>query len=304
MLRFLLIPVVAVLFGCAAPVPDRTTKPSVPAIVDRSSPPDSVPVPGPARPRRVALVLGGGAARGFAHVGVIKALEANGIRPDFVVGTSVGSLVGALYAAGYGGFDLQRIALTMDESSLGDWTLPDRGVFKGEYLQTFVNQAVQNRPLERLNMPLGVVATDLRTGQAIVFRQGNAGMAVRASSSIPGVFQPVVIAGREYVDGGLASPVPVQAARSMGADFVIAVDISNQPEYGSVRDTVGVLLQTFAIMGRGLVRHEAAGADIVLRPDIGGIRSTDFESRQRAIFEGERAVLRSLPALQQKLALR
>jgi NTE family protein len=302
--RFLLLLAAVVLGGCTTLSPVRTEKPSVPPTIDRTATAESAPVPAPARPRRIALVLGGGAARGFAHVGVIKALEANGIRPDFVVGTSVGSLVGALYAAGYGGFDLQRIALTMDEGSLGDWTLPDRGVFKGEYLQTFVNQAVQNRPLERLNMPLGIVATDLRTGQAIVFRQGNAGMAVRASSSIPGVFQPVVIAGREYVDGGLVSPVPVQAARSMGADFVIAVDISNHPEFGNVRDTVGVLLQTFAIMGRGLVRHEAAGADIVLRPDIGGIRSTDFESRQRAIFEGERAVLRALVALQQKLALR
>lgn len=303
MLRLHLMALAALLWGCATTTPDKpaaTTPQSLPGVATAQV----VPPPAPARPRRVALVLGGGAARGFAHVGVIRALEANGIRPDFVVGTSAGSLVGALYAAGYGGLDLQRIALTMDESSLGDWTLPDRGVFKGEYLQTFVNQAVQNRPLERLNIPLGVVATDLRSGEAVVFRQGNAGMAVRASSSVPGVFQPVTIAGREYVDGGLVSPVPVQAARQMGADVVIAVDISNRPEYGSVKDTVGVLLQTFAIMGRGLVRHEAASADIVLRPDIGTIRSTDFESRQRAIFEGERAVLRALGAIREKLQAR
>jgi len=235
---------------------------------------------------------------------VINALEKAGIRPDMIVGTSAGSLVGALYAAGYGGADLRRIALAMNESSLGDWTLPDRGVFKGEYLQTFVNQAVQNRPLEKLNIPLAVVATDLGTGEAAVFRQGNAGMAVRASSSVPGVFQPVRIGGREYVDGGLVSPVPVQAARQLGADVVIAVDISNRPEFGSVRDTVGVLLQTFAIMGRGLVRHEAAGADVLIRPDIGAIRSTDFESRQRAIFEGEKAAMRALDEIQARLGVR
>lgn len=285
------------LAACASMPPERPPAKTATGTVE------APPAAEPARPqpRRIALVLGGGAARGFAHVGVIKALEAHGIRPDMVVGTSAGSLVGALYAAGYGAVDLQRIALKLDETSLGDWTLPDRGVFKGEYLQTFVNQAVQNRPLERLNLPFAVVATDLRAGAPVVFRQGNTGMAVRASSSVPGVFQPVAISGREYVDGGLVSPVPVRAARAMGADVVIAVDISNRPEHGKVRDTIDVLLQTFAIMGRSLVGWEVAEADVVIRPEVGSIRSTDFDSRQRAIFEGERAALRALPAIEARL---
>jgi NTE family protein len=150
-------------------------------------------------PPKIALALGGGAVRGFAHIGVIKALEAHGIVPDIVVGTSSGSLVGALYASGYGGFDLQRVALQVDDSVIADWSLPDRGFIKGEALQNFVNMAVQNRPLEKLNKPFATVVTDLQNGKAVVFRTGDTGMAVRASSSVPGVFQPVAINGHEYV---------------------------------------------------------------------------------------------------------
>lgn len=232
---------------------------------------------------------------------MLRALEAQGIIPDVIVGTSAGGVVGALYAAGYSGNDLSKIALQMDETVFGDWTLPDRGILKGEGLQNFINRAVQNRPLERLNRRFAVVATDLGSGEAAVFRQGNVGMAVRASSSVPGVFQPMRINGRDYVDGGLVSPVPVDVTRGLGADMVIAVDISNRPEAGRIADTVDVLLQTFAIMGQTIKRHEVARADVVIRPELGAVRGTDFESRQRAIFEGEKAALYALPAIQEKL---
>jgi NTE family protein len=251
---------------------------------------------------RIALALGGGAARGFAHIGVIKALEAHGIVPDIVVGTSAGSLVGALYASGYGGFDLQRTALQLDDTVIADWSLPDRGFIKGEALQNFVNQAVQNRLLEKLNKPFAAVATDLHSGESVVFRTGNTGMAVRASSSVPGVFQPVTINGHEYVDGGLVSPVPVRAARGMGADIVIAVYISNNPRFGKTRDSVDLVLQTFAIMGQSLAGYELNEADIVIRPDTGRIRSTSFEDRHLAIIEGEKAGLAAIAAIKQKIA--
>ncbi len=196
-MRFILLIVAGALAGCGLlpRAPEPVPKPEVRLV-----------------PPKIALALGGGAARGFAHIGVIKALEANGIVPDMVVGTSAGSLVGALYAGGYGGFDLQRVALHMDDSIIADWSLPDRGFIKGEAVQNFVNQAVQNRSLEKLNKPFGVVVTDLQSGAMVVFRTGNTGMAVRASSSVPGVFQPFAINGREFVDGGLVSPVPVRAA--------------------------------------------------------------------------------------------
>ncbi|MGH8618886.1 MAG: patatin-like phospholipase family protein [Burkholderiales bacterium] len=269
------------------------------------SPPPPKPVVAPAPavpPPKIALVLGGGAARGFSHIGVIKALEAQGIVPDLVVGTSAGSFVGALYAAGYGGFDLQRVALQLEDSVLSDWSLPDRGFIRGEALQNFVNKAVQNRPLEKLNRTFGVVATDLRSGESVVFRTGNTGMAVRASSSVPGIFQPVTISGREYVDGGLTSPVPVRAARQMGADIVIAVDVSARPTSGKTIDSVDLLLQTYAIMGQSIATYELAGADVVIRPDIAGMRGTDFAGRHVLILEGERAAQAALPAIRQRIA--
>lgn len=250
----------------------------------------ALPPPGPQRPVKIGLALGGGAARGFAHVGVIQALEARGIVPDIVVGTSVGSFVAALYASGYDGAHLQRVAMQFEESTLTDWSLPSRGLFKGQALQDFVNEQVGQRPIERLPRKLAIVATDLASGEMMVFERGNVGMAVRASSSVPGVFQPVAIGNHEYVDGGLVSPVPVRIARRLGADVVIAVDISKKPLYQSTTGALDILLQTFTIMGVVIARAELADADIVLQPAVGAVGSTDFASRESSIQEGEQAV--------------
>lgn len=258
------------------------------------------PSPKPPAPK-IALVLGGGAVRGFAHIGVIKTLEAHGIAPDMVVGTSAGSVVGALYAGGYGGFELQKIAFQLEQESVGDWALPDRGFVKGEMLQNFINKALQNRSIERLKKPFAAVATELQTGEMAAFRRGNTGMAVRASSSIPGVFQPVSIGGKEYVDGGLVSPIPVRVARGMGADIVIAVDISSKPRYGKVSDTIDIMLQTFNIMGQTIGRYELAEADVVIRPQTGGIGAAEFDQKHLAILEGEKAALSALPLIRSKL---
>ena len=185
-------------------------------------PTPSQPAPVVKRPPRIGLALGGGAARGFAHVGVIQVLEEAGIRPDMVAGTSAGSLVAAIYASGKNGTQLQQVAETMDEAAIADWTLPlfNRGVLRGDALARYVNGQVNGRLIEAMPLPLGIVATDLHSGEGILFQRGDTGVAVRASSSVPAVFQPVKIAGREYVDGGLVSPVPVGHARSMGAELV------------------------------------------------------------------------------------
>jgi NTE family protein len=244
----------------------------------------------PRKPLKVALVLGGGAAKGFAHVGVIKVLEANGIVPDIVVGTSAGSVVGALYAAGYGGFALQKMAMQLDESSVGDLALPNRGFIKGELLQDFINKAVGHRPIERLNKSFAAVATDLASGEMVAFQRGNTGMAVS-------------INGREYVDGGLVSPVPVKVARSLGADVVIAVDISAKPLHAKTGSLMDILLQTFAIMGQSIAAQELLSADAVIRPQIRGIGSTDFEQKHVAIMEGEKAATEALPIIRSRLRL-
>lgn len=259
-----------------------------------------------ARPVKIGLALGGGAARGFAHIGVIKALEAQGIVPDIVVGTSAGSLVGALYAAGNNGFALNRMAIEMDEAAISDWSIPffssATGVLKGEALQNYVNKAVNNIPLEKMKIPFGAVATDLKTGAPILFRRGNAGVAVRASSAVPGVFQPVRVGDHSYVDGGLVSPVPVRFAREMGADFVIAVNISAQPDAQPSTSTLDILLQTFAIMGQSINQYELREADIVIQPRLGTMKGNDFPGRNTAILEGEKAASAVLAELKRKLA--
>jgi NTE family protein len=269
----------------------------------------AVPIPPPApRKVKIALVLGGGAARGFAHIGVIKALEAQGIVPDMVVGTSAGSVVGALYASGYNGFQLQKIALEMDEATISDWALPffskSTGVLKGEALQNYVNKAVHNTPLEKLKIPFGCVATDLKNGEPILFRRGNTGLAVRASSSVPSVFQPVSISGHTYVDGGLVAPVPVRFAKEMGADFIIAVNISSATEGQKIASSVDVLMQTFTIMGQRLNQFELKDADIVITPSLGTMGSSDFNGRNLAILAGEQAAAAAMPQIKARLKAR
>jgi NTE family protein len=265
--------------------------------------PPQPPVPPPApvvkTPPRIGLALGGGAARGFAHVGVIQVLEEAGIRPVLVSGTSAGSLVAALYASGKTGAQLQHIAETMEEATIADWTLQvfTRGALRGEALAKYVNAQVGQKPIEAMPLPLGIVATDLNSGNDIVFQRGDTGTAVRASSAVPAVFQPVKIGNREYVDGGLVSPVPVRAAKKMGAELIIAVDISSPPEAASASGTLEILLQTFTIMGKSINSLELQGADVVIRPQLLGISSADFGARKRSIEAGRKAMLAALPQL-------
>jgi NTE family protein len=251
------------------------------------------------RPPKIGLALGGGAARGFAHIGVIQVLEEAGIRPALVAGTSAGSLVAAFYASGKTGVQLQQVAETMDESVFTDWTLPifNRGILRGDALARYVSMQVGGRLIEDMSMPLGIVATDLNSGQGVLFQRGDTATAVRASSAVPAIFQPVRIAGREYVDGGLVSPVPVRYARQMGAELVIAVDISSAPEANPAGDTIQILLQTFTIMGKSINSLELREADVVVRPALNGVASADFASRRRAILAGRTAMLQLLPQL-------
>lgn len=250
------------------------------------------------------MALGGGAARGFAHVGVIQVLEANGIRPQLVTGTSAGSLVATLYASGRSAAELERTALTMDEALLTDWSMPltGRGLLRGEALARYVRQAVGGKLIEQMSFPLGILATDLGNGRGVLFRRGDAAQAVRASSAVPGVFQPVAIAGREYVDGGLVAPVPVHHAREMGAEVVLAVDISADPQDIPSDGLFSLLPKTTAIMGQSINRLELAGADVVVRPALPGVSGADFTARQRSIEAGRTAMLAALPRLKMMLA--
>lgn len=258
------------------------------------------------KPARLGLALGGGAARGFAHIGVIQVLEETGFQPDMIVGTSAGSVVAALYASGKSGRELQTIAESMEEAALSDWRLPlfKPGVLRGEALSRFISSQVRGQQIQEMVRPLGIVATDLRSGAGVLFQRGDTATAVRASSAIPAVFQPVSISGRDYVDGGLVSPVPVIYTKQMGADLVIAVDISVDPQANAGQDTLQLLLKTFAIMGKSLSAFELQKADLVVRPDMTGLSSASFESRTLAIQAGRQAMLAQLPSLRRLISLR
>ncbi|MBE9609881.1 patatin-like phospholipase family protein [Chitinilyticum piscinae] len=277
----------ALLLGCAT---TEAPEPSKPA---------TVPQP---KKIRIGLALGGGAAKGFAHIGVIKMLEANGIKVDVVTGTSAGSVVGALYASGINGFELQEKAFALDESQIRDVSLLSGGLVKGQKLQDYVNTLVKNQTMEKFPKPFAAVATNLDTGERMVFGSGNTGQAVRASSSIPGVFEPVTIAGKRYIDGGVVSPVPVDAARQLGADLVIAVDISSKAANGKPNSMVGNVNQAIIIMGQKLGEQEMTRADLVVRPKVGKIGAADFDQKNVAILEGEKAMLALMPELKRKLA--
>lgn len=248
----------------------------------------------------VALVLSGGSARGFAHIGVIRALERMGIEPDLIVGTSAGSIVGAGYAAGMTADELEAASQRFGKWLFMDFAFPNVGVpwipselglIRGERLQRFVDELVTLRPIESLPRRLAVTATDLQSGKTMLFTHGSAGLAVRASSSVPGLFATPTIGGRLYVDGQGSSPLPVLAARSLGAEIVIAVDATYPPDHADVTNTAGVLFQSFMIAGNRIKDTEVAAADIVIRPEIKTSGQLGFEDRDWLIASGEAAAL-------------
>ena len=285
--------------GTLRPAERTPATASAPASPPPAGSVDASPPTPAAKPPKLGLALGGGAARGFAHIGVLQVLEEAGIKPDVVVGTSAGSFVAALYASGKTPAQLRRMADTMDEAVFTDWTVPllGRGMMRGDALARYVNSHVSTRLIEDFKLPLGIVATDLQTGAGALFQRGDVGTAVRASSAVPSVFEPVRISGREYVDGGLVSPVPVRYARQMGADVVLAIDISSAPEYGKTNDMFQILMQTFTIMGKSINHFELREADLVVRPALGQVGSADFSARRRSIEAGREAMLAALPKL-------
>jgi NTE family protein len=226
----------------------------------------------------IGLVLGAGGSRGFAHVGVLKAFEEAGIEVDVIVGVSSGAVVAALHAGGMRAAELETTALAIEDNDLLDFTLFGPGVIEGGRLQAYINDTLRNRPIEALQKPFVAVAAERETNRMIVFNRGNTGLAVRASASVPKLFWPVVIRGTEYVDGGVASRVPASVARAMGADIVIAVDVSRR---GST---------------------DAQQADVVIRPQTIRTRITDFSQKIANLAAGEEAARDVVPQVRELLA--
>lgn len=252
----------------------------------------------PAEPAKIAVVLGAGASRGFAHIGVLKVLEANRIPVHMIIGTSAGSFVGSLYAYGFDALQLQTMALSIQKGDIIDITVPDNGFIKGDKLEEYINRTLKNTTIEKLRIPFYAVAASIPDGKEIIFGMGNTGKAVRASCSIPGVFRPAKISDKMYVDGGVVSPVAVDAARRYGADVVIAVDISADLDIKTPVGTIETILQSVNIMYSRLAAAQLARADVVVRPKVGHIGSSEFEKRHEAVLEGEKAALEALPQIQ------
>lgn len=257
------------------------------------------------KPRAVVgLALGGGASKGFAHIGVIKVLKENNIPVHVVSGTSAGAVVGSLYASGMSPDRLELEAEILNKSNLADFTLSTRGIIKGEKLQNWINGKVKNRRIEQFPITFAAAVTDFDSGRGDIFSAGDAGRAVRASASIPNVFQPVEFNGRRYVDGGLSQPVPVNAAKRKGANFVIAVDISAKPaKLDAASGFLAYLDQSLNIMSAAALQNELAQADIVIKPQVQHLGSVGgFDQKEQAIKLGEQAARAALPQIKAKLA--
>ena len=253
------------------------------------------------RPPRVALVLGGGAARGFAHVGVLRVLEDERIPVELVVGTSVGSLVGALYADGYNARELEALSRTLERDDFFDFSLGPAffgtGLAKGERLEGWMRDHLRARSIEQLAIPYAAVATDLDDGSAVVLDRGDVARAVRASSAIPGVFEPVSIDGKLLVDGGIVANLPVKIARRLGADIVIAVDVSEVSGRAHPANFVEVVMRTVTILNHQGVEEMARDADVLLSPAVGDVSLLDFDAKDRAFAAGIAAAREKLPEI-------
>ncbi|MBI2985215.1 MAG: patatin-like phospholipase family protein [Deltaproteobacteria bacterium] len=274
--------------------------------------PTAVGVPGPEEPRpvlrerkppRVGLVLGGGAARGFAHVGVIRVLEREKIPIDLIVGTSVGSLVGAIYADKKNSFELEWTAFSLEERDLFDYTFisPTQGFVRGERLEEFVSKKVSARELQQLKIPLTVVATDIQSGELVTLQNGSVARAVRASSAIPGIFIPVRYQGRLLVDGGVLNNVPVDVARKLGADVVIAVNLGGGKKAAQVNNVFDAIIQSLHLMAIESTEARLREADVVIEPQVSQIGLIDFGRKKELLTLGIQAAEQVLPRLREKV---
>lgn len=250
----------------------------------------------------IALVLGSGGARGYAHIGVLQVLEQQGIKPDFIVGTSAGSLAGVLYSGKQSAQALYEIAEQLKINDIREFDIGMQSVFDGDKIAHFVNEHIQQKKLEDLKIPVYVVATRLDNGEQTIFNYGDAGKAVQASITIPTMFAPVKIGQYEYVDGGLVSPVPVKIAKHLGADMVIAVDILAQPHYTNTDNMWGLFNQNINIMQYHLAKQELNHADIVIQPDIKDKKHVfDIKARNEIIQAGQNATQAKIADIEQQI---
>ncbi|WP_047151608.1 patatin-like phospholipase family protein [Aneurinibacillus tyrosinisolvens] len=250
---------------------------------------------------QIGLALGAGGARGFAHIGVLEVLEEHGIRPAFLAGSSMGSLIASLYASDYTPEMMEKLAINLKRKHWLDFTVPGTGFVTGEKLRQVVMLLTKNKKIEELSRPLSIIATDLVTGERIVFTEGPVHEAVRASVSIPGIFVPYKLGDKLLVDGAVVDRVPIEVAKAMGSDLTIGVDVALAPSTVPVRTFFDVIFQSIEVMEREIFRHRTVHADIMIRPDVGQFSSTSFTNIERIIEEGRAAARLMIPHIKQKI---
>ncbi|MBN1406126.1 MAG: patatin-like phospholipase family protein [Candidatus Omnitrophica bacterium] len=251
---------------------------------------------------KIALVLGGGSARGLAHIGVLKVLHNAKIPIDFIVGTSIGALVGATYALGIPFDKIEEIALRIKLWHLTDFVISKIGFFEGRNLERIIDEAVESKDFKDLKIPLAVVTTDIETGQRVTLTSGSLTEAIRASCSLPGIFVPKRINGRMLVDGGLTDSVPVKVAQQMGAIFVISSDVGFCVKKEKITNILQMISQAIQIAGNELNKLQSRQADVTITPVLSSeVDQTTFDRTAYVIKQGEEAAKAALPLLQSRL---
>jgi NTE family protein len=250
---------------------------------------------------KIGLALGSGGARGFAHLGVIKVLEKENIPIDLIAGSSMGALVASLYASGLGIERLYKLAKAFNRNDYIDLTMPKMGLISGKRIKEFIRLLTKGKRIEDLNIPIGIVATDLQRCEKVVFRNGTIADAVRASISIPGIFVPEKIDGRLLVDGGVIDRIPVSVAREMGADIVIGVDVSHVKVNEEISSIFDVILQSIDILQDELVRHREFASDVMIRPRVEQFSSRAFTHTEEIIAIGEEETRKQLARIHEAI---
>lgn len=250
-------------------------------------------------PPKIALVLGAGSARGLAHIGVMQVLKEFNIGYDFIAGSSMGAMVGGIYASGADLYMLDRMIENMNQNILYDVNLPRMGFMAGRKITSFLNLMTKNKTFDQLDLPLLVVASDLVTGSRVVLEEGSVADAIRASISIPGIFRPVKQGEQILVDGAVTDRLPVEVARERGADLILAVDVTYcEGKKVIIRNTWDVIMTALDILQKPQFDGVSSQADILIQPAVGGYSPRDFDRSRELVDLGRQAALEQIEAIQ------
>lgn len=250
---------------------------------------------------KIGLALGAGGLRGLAHIGVLRVLERENIPIDYIAGCSIGSLIGALYCAGLDAETIYKLAKHLKRRHWIDFVIPKMGIISGDRVLAMLRLLTKQKKFEDLSIPLSVIATDLGNGREVVFNEGDVATAVRASVSVPGVFVPYQLGEILYVDGAVLNPTPIDVARKMGSDYVIAVDLAHKGETGTITNLFDVIIQAINIMERQMFNQRQEECDVLLRPKVAHLSPSSFDSIDECVALGEQAAEESLPEIKRIL---